>query len=111
MNSASTHLRCRSFQITNIFPNLTVLENLRLMLQRDAVEVPRLRERELRLRQQRAELELFRETPERLHFFLAEIVRLVRRIEEGEQRGQWEVLPSHYDAGTRVLTAMPQSSR
>jgi pyruvate,water dikinase len=55
-----------------------VLENLRLMLQRDAVEVPRLRERELRLRQQRAELELFRETPERLHFFLAEIVRLVR---------------------------------
>jgi phosphohistidine swiveling domain-containing protein len=55
-----------------------VLENLRLMLQREDVEVPRDRERELRLRQQQTELELFRSAPERLHFFLSELIRLVR---------------------------------
>jgi len=55
-----------------------VLENLRLMAQRDDVEVPQVRERELRLRQQQTEQKLFELAPERLHFFLSELIRLVR---------------------------------
>jgi pyruvate,water dikinase len=55
-----------------------VLENLRLMLQRGDAEVPQVRERELRARQQQTELKLLESAPERLHFFLSELIRLVR---------------------------------
>ena len=55
-----------------------VLENLRLMLSRDEVEVPDVRERELRVRQQQTERELYSIAPESLHFFLSELTRLVR---------------------------------
>jgi pyruvate,water dikinase len=55
-----------------------VLENLRLMLLRDEVEVPQERERELRVRQQQADLKLYESAPANLHFFLSELVRLVR---------------------------------
>ena len=55
-----------------------VLENLRLMLQRDSVEVPQARERELRVRQQQTEQQLYESAPESLRFFLSELIRLVR---------------------------------
>jgi pyruvate,water dikinase len=55
-----------------------VLENLRLMLTREEVDVPQIRERELRLRQQEAERELYDMAPVSLHFFLSELIRLVR---------------------------------
>jgi len=55
-----------------------VLENLRLMLTREEVEVPQKRERELRVRQQESERELYEIAPVRLHFFLSELIRLVR---------------------------------
>lgn len=55
-----------------------VLENLRLMLQRDDAEDPADRERALRTRLQEAEKLYFNSVPEDLHFFASELLRLTR---------------------------------
>ena len=55
-----------------------VLANVRLMLQRDDVEDPRVRERTLRLRQQETEIRFLAQVPEDLRFFASEILRLAR---------------------------------
>lgn len=55
-----------------------VLDNVRLLLQGPPDLSPGANERELRVRQQAAELELFRALPVDLHFFYAEILRLTR---------------------------------
>jgi phosphohistidine swiveling domain-containing protein/ATP-dependent protease HslVU (ClpYQ) peptidase subunit len=55
-----------------------VLDNLRLILQTPMDELPAAKERELRVRAQQAELELFRRVPADLHFFFHEILRLTR---------------------------------
>ena len=55
-----------------------VLDSVRLILQTPMDLSPATRERELKMRTQQAEVELFRKLPEELHFFFAEILRLAR---------------------------------
>lgn len=55
-----------------------VLDNVRLILQSPMDENPAAKERELKVRTQQAELELFQKLPADLHFFFAEILRLAR---------------------------------
>lgn len=55
-----------------------VLDNLRLLLQSPLDATAEEKELELRIRQQTAELELFRALPADLHFFYGEILRLAR---------------------------------
>lgn len=55
-----------------------VLDNVRLILQGPLEPSPAARERELRVRQQHAEGELFQALPADLRFFYAEILRLAR---------------------------------
>lgn len=55
-----------------------VLDNVRMILQTPMTPVPAARERELKIRMQSAELELFQTLPADLHFFFAEILRLAR---------------------------------
>jgi pyruvate,water dikinase len=55
-----------------------VLDNLRLILQGPLDVTPATRERELKVRQQQAELELYRALPADMHFFFGEILRLTR---------------------------------
>ncbi len=54
------------------------LDQIRLILDAPAGLTPAERERELKRRAQEAELELFRELPEALHFFVYETLRLTR---------------------------------
>ena len=55
-----------------------VLDNVRLILQTPMDRNPADKERELKIRMQQAELELFQQLPADLHFFFAEILRLAR---------------------------------
>jgi pyruvate,water dikinase len=55
-----------------------VLDNVRLIVQTPMDQDPAAKERELRIRMQQAELEMFQKLPPDLHFFFAEIVRLAR---------------------------------
>ncbi|HXJ58676.1 MAG TPA: PEP/pyruvate-binding domain-containing protein [Verrucomicrobiae bacterium] len=55
-----------------------VLDNLRLILQTPMEQDPAAKERELKIRAQRAELELFQKLPSDVHFVFAEILRLAR---------------------------------
>ena len=55
-----------------------VLDNVRLILQTPMDQTPAAKERELKIRMQQAELELFQKLPPDLHFFFAEILRLAR---------------------------------
>lgn len=55
-----------------------VLDNLRLILQTPMDEAPAHKERELKMRLQQAELELFTGLPRDLHFFFYEMLRLAR---------------------------------
>jgi pyruvate,water dikinase len=55
-----------------------VLDNLRLILQTPMDQTPAQKERELKIRAQQAELELFGKLPPDLHFFFYEILRLAR---------------------------------
>jgi pyruvate,water dikinase len=55
-----------------------VLDHIRLILQAATPQTPLEKERELRRRMQQAELELFHRIPEKLQFFIHEIIRLAR---------------------------------
>lgn len=55
-----------------------VLDNVRLILQTPMDQAPAAKERELKVRIQQAELEMFQKLPPDLHFFFAEILRLAR---------------------------------
>ncbi len=55
-----------------------VLDNIRLILQSPMDQLPAAKERELKIRMQQAELELYQKLPPDLHFFFAEILRLAR---------------------------------
>lgn len=55
-----------------------VLDNVRLILQTPMDTAPGAKERDLKIRMQQAELELFQKLPSDLHFFFAEILRLAR---------------------------------
>jgi len=55
-----------------------VLENIRLMLEREEVQNPAMREHELRGRQQQAERELLAVVPDQLRYFAVELLRLTR---------------------------------
>ncbi len=55
-----------------------VLDNVRLILQTPMEQTPAAKERELKIRMQQAEWELFQKLPADLHFFFAEILRLAR---------------------------------
>ncbi|MHB8520067.1 MAG: PEP/pyruvate-binding domain-containing protein [Limisphaerales bacterium] len=55
-----------------------VLDNLRLILQTPMDRTPAQKERELKVRMQQAEFELFSRLPTNLHFFFYEILRLCR---------------------------------
>jgi len=55
-----------------------VLDNVRLILQTPMDQSPALKERDLKVRMQQAELELFAKLPPDLHFFFGEILRLAR---------------------------------
>ncbi len=55
-----------------------VLDNVRLILQSPMESSPSAKERELKMRMQQAELELFQKLPSSLQFFFAEILRLAR---------------------------------
>ena len=55
-----------------------VLDNVRLILQTPMDQDPAAKERDLKIRMQQAELELFQKLPPDLHFFFAEILRLAR---------------------------------
>ena len=55
-----------------------VLDNLRLILQTPMNQPPAARERELKIRMQQAEVELYQRLSPDLHFFFAEILRLAR---------------------------------
>lgn len=55
-----------------------VLDNVRLILQTPMDQTPAAKERELKIRMQQAEFELFQKLPSDLHFFFAEILRLAR---------------------------------
>jgi rifampicin phosphotransferase len=55
-----------------------VLDNVRLILQTPMTQEPATKERELKIRTQQAELELYQKLPPDLHFFFAEILRLAR---------------------------------
>lgn len=55
-----------------------VLDNLRLLLQMPLERSGHEKERELRIRMQRAELELYERVPEDMRYFLAEVLRMAR---------------------------------
>ena len=55
-----------------------VLDNVRLILQTPMERVPHEKERELKIRMQQTEVELYSRLPESLHFFFAEVLRLAR---------------------------------
>jgi pyruvate,water dikinase len=55
-----------------------VLDNVRLILQTPMDQSPFGKERELKLRMQQAELELYHKLPASLHFFFGEMLRLAR---------------------------------
>jgi pyruvate,water dikinase len=55
-----------------------VLDNVRLILQTPMDKTPAEKERDLRIRMQQAELELFQRLPSDLHFFFFELLRLAR---------------------------------
>lgn len=55
-----------------------VLDNLKLMSRESAPQDQRAKEREIKLKMQATELELYERIPQRLHFFFHEILRLVR---------------------------------
>ena len=55
-----------------------VLDNIRLILRTPMEQNPAAKERDLKIRMQQAELEMFQKLPPDLHFFFAEILRLAR---------------------------------
>ncbi|MFY7817913.1 MAG: PEP/pyruvate-binding domain-containing protein [Akkermansiaceae bacterium] len=55
-----------------------VLDQIRLILDASSEQTPSQRERELKIRSQSAEYQVFQRIPEELHFFLHEIIRLAR---------------------------------
>jgi pyruvate,water dikinase len=55
-----------------------VLDNVKLILQNPMDQPPAAKERELKIRMQQAELDLFQKLPPDLHFFFAEVLRLAR---------------------------------
>ena len=55
-----------------------VLDNVKLILQNPMDKPPAAKERELKIRMQQAELELFQKLPPDLDFFFAEVLRLAR---------------------------------
>jgi len=55
-----------------------VLDNLKLILQMPLEQSSREKERELRVRMQRAEFELYAKAPADLHYMLAEVLRMTR---------------------------------
>jgi pyruvate,water dikinase len=55
-----------------------VLDNVRLILQSPMDQEPATKERELKIRMQQAEIEMFQKLPPDLHYFFAEILRLAR---------------------------------
>ena len=69
-----------------------VLDNVRLILQTPMDRPRRTKERELKIRMQQAEVELFQKLPADLHFFFAEILRLARDYTQPRRPG---TLPNH----------------
>ena len=67
-----------AYQPTWIEVPWVVLDNLRLILQSPMDKAPAEKERDLKIRTQQAELELFRKLPPDLHFFFSELLRLAR---------------------------------
>ena len=55
-----------------------VLDNVKLILQNPMDQPPAAKSRELKIRMQQTELELFQKLPPDLHFFFAEVLRLAR---------------------------------
>ena len=55
-----------------------VLDNVKLIPQNPMDQPPAVKERELKIRMQQAELDLFQKLPPDLHFFFAEVLRLAR---------------------------------
>lgn len=55
-----------------------VLDQIRLILDASSEQTPAQRERELKIRSQSAEYQVFQRIPEELHFFMHEIIRLAR---------------------------------
>jgi pyruvate,water dikinase len=55
-----------------------VLDQIRLILDASSEQTPSQRERELKIRSQSAEFQVFQRIPEELHFFMHEIIRLAR---------------------------------
>jgi phosphoenolpyruvate synthase/pyruvate phosphate dikinase len=66
------------YQPTWIESPWLVLDNLRLMAAKPELQDQRIREREIKLKMQAAELALYSRIPQRLHYFFHEILRLVR---------------------------------
>jgi len=67
-----------AYQPTWLEAPWVVLDNLRLILQSSLASAPAEKERALKIRMQKAELELFSQLPPDLHFFFAELLRLAR---------------------------------
>jgi pyruvate,water dikinase len=67
-----------AYQPTWVEAPWSVLDNVKLILQTPMDQSPAQKERELRLRQQQCEQELFTRLPEDLHFFFSELLRLTR---------------------------------
>ncbi|MDD4911024.1 MAG: PEP/pyruvate-binding domain-containing protein [Sideroxydans sp.] len=66
------------YQPTWIEAPWIVLDNLRLMAAEHDTQDQRARERDIKLKMQEAELQLYSRIPQHLHFFFHEILRLVR---------------------------------
>ena len=67
-----------AYQPTWVEVPWVVLDNVRLILQTPMEPTPYEKERELKVRMQQTEVELYSRLPEGLHFFFAEILRLAR---------------------------------
>ncbi len=67
-----------AYQPTWVEVPWVVLDNVRLILQTPMESTPYEKERELKIRMQQTEVELYSRLPEGLHFFFAEILRLAR---------------------------------
>src|SRR2546429_8524746 len=67
-----------AYQPTWIEVPWVVLDNLRLILQTPMDRTPSQKERELKVRMQQSEFELFSKLPPDLHYFFYEILRLAR---------------------------------
>src|SRR5256886_14715946 len=75
---ASTNRDFDAYQPTWIEVPWVVLDNLRLIPQTPMDRTPAQKERELKVRMQQSEFELFSKLPPDLHYFFYEILRLAR---------------------------------